>query len=333
MMPTGLKATAALRTFCFAFVLALTIFHPGRAKAAEPILISLSAQADVDGESVLLGQISQINGTDPEQVQALQSIVIGRAPLPGQSSFFHRSQVEMRLKQNDIAPATYQLTDAGPITVTRNDQIVSAEQIAEAVRQFIEKSAPWNPEQMQIRPIRYDQAHKLCVGELTLQVIPPKHTDWLGAVPFRVNMLINGRIVKKTSVPTYIEVWQDVVLAVKPLGRNQPITRDDLDLKKMNIARVPGDAMVQIDQVLGRRANRAIAVNSVLRSDQIDLPPLVRKGDVVQVLAESPALRITTQGVAQENGAMGEYIEVLNTGSKKRIHAQVVDAKMVRVTF
>jgi flagella basal body P-ring formation protein FlgA len=65
----------------------------------------------------------------------------------------------------------------------------------------------------------------------------------------------------------------------------------------------------------------------------VDLPPVVRKGDVVQVLAESAQLKITTQGVAQENGGVGQKIQVMNVASKKNVLARIIDAQTVKVDF
>ena len=71
----------------------------------------------------------------------------------------------------------------------------------------------------------------------------------------------------------------------------------------------------------------------MLRSDQMDLPPVIRRGDVVQVVAESDTLRITTQAVAQDSGGVGEMIRVMNARSRQNIHAEVVNGQTVRVTF
>jgi flagella basal body P-ring formation protein FlgA len=305
----------------------------GAASAAEPLQITLTPKAAVDEENILLGCIATIQGGEEGQAENLGRIDLGRSPLPGQSLTLYRNQVEARLKQNGIDPSQCRFVDAGPVKVIRNHAGVSDDDIRAAVEAYIQAHAPWKPDQMKIRTINYSQSHKLPPGRVGVQVVAPKHTDWLGAVPFQVRLLVDGQPVKRTTVSAYIEVWQEVVLAAKPLGRNQPITREDLTLQSMNMAGVPANAIVNIDQVIGRRANRAIAINSILRVDQVDLPPVVRKGDVVQVLAESAQLKITTQGVAQENGGVGQKIQVMNVASKKNVLARIIDAQTVKVDF
>jgi flagella basal body P-ring formation protein FlgA len=146
-------------------------------------------------------------------------------------------------------------------------------------------------------------------------------------------VVVNGQKAKRITVPTQIEVWSDVLLTTKPLGKYQPICRDDIQVKKMNLARVPANVIVRMDQVLGHRPNRNIAANCILRKDQIEMPPVVKRGDIVQVIAQTPMLKISIKGMAKQNGGKGERIKVVNLRSKKAIYAQVIDGQTVKVEF
>ncbi len=202
-----------------------------------------------------------------------------------------------------------------------------------AVKEFIMRHAPWKSDQLKITRMTFDQELGVTPGKIEFQVTAPKHTDWLGPIPFRVQILIDGRAAERVIVPATIEVWSDVVLAVKPLGKFQPIEADDITVKKMNLACVPANVVVRPDQVLGLRARHRIAANSVLRSDQIESPPVVMRGDVVRMVAESDVLRVAAKGMAKENGAVGERIRVMNLRSRKIIYAQVMDEQTVQVEF
>jgi flagella basal body P-ring formation protein FlgA len=70
-----------------------------------------------------------------------------------------------------------------------------------------------------------------------------------------------------------------------------------------------------------------------LRADNIELPPLVKRGDFVTIIAESENLKITTLGQVKKRGCIGERIPVVNLDSKKVLHALVVDANTVKVDF
>lgn len=218
-------------------------------------------------------------------------------------------------------------------TPKRPGQHIDPARVRSAVRQFIQRNAPWNPEQMHIKSIKYNHPLTVPAGRVTLDVSAPKHTDWIGGTPFTVQVMVQGQKVRRITVPVNIEVWSDVVVSAKPLGRYQPIAEDDLQVKKMNLARVPSNVVVRMDQALGRRTNRNIAAGCVLRIDQIESPPMVKRGDIVQVIAQSPILKISVKGMAKQNGGEGDRIKVINLRSKKAIYAQVIDAHTVKVDF
>ena len=211
--------------------------------------------------------------------------------------------------------------------------VVTPTAVNAAVKAFIMGHAPWKPDQLKITRLTFEQELTVPSGNIGFQVAAPKHTDWLGPIPFCVHILVDGREALRVHAPATIEVWSDVVLTVKPLGKYQPIEADDIIVKKMNLARVPANVVVRVGQVLGLRARHNIAANSVLRNDQIESPPVVRRGDVVQMIAESDVLKVAAKGMARESGAVGERIRVMNLQSKKVIYALVLNEQTVRVEF
>ncbi len=315
------------------FWVLMAVFCSIPASADTAAAIQLHAKVKVNDDTVLLGQIATIETQDPQLKAALESVQVGQAPLPGNSLYINPGQVELGLRKSNFEPKNFTLSAVGPVKVTRIHHTVSAKFIEDAIVAYIKGHAPWNADQLKIRPINYTQSHIVPSGRINLQIFPPKHTDWLGGVPFSVNILVAGQTVKKISVSTYIEVWQNVILAAKPLGRNQPITQSDIKTTSMNLTRVPANAILDPDQVIGRRANRSIAINSILRIDQVDLPPLIRRGDLVQVIAETKTVRVSTNAVARQDGKLGERIRLVNERSKKTLYGYVVDPQTVKVEF
>jgi flagella basal body P-ring formation protein FlgA len=220
-----------------------------------------------------------------------------------------------------------------PIKSAHADTVLAPAAVNAAVKAFIVRHAHWKPDQLKITRLTFNQELTVPPGKIGFQVSAPKHTDWLGPIPFRVQILVDGRVAGKVIAPATIEVWSDVVLTVKPLGKFQPIEADDILVKKMNLARVPANVIVRADQVLGLRAKHNIAANCALRSDQIESPPVVMRGDVVQMIAESAVVKVAAKGMAKENGAAGDRIRVMNLRSKRIIYALVLDKQTVQVEF
>jgi flagella basal body P-ring formation protein FlgA len=230
-------------------------------------------------------------------------------------------------------PAAVCAAAENPAASSTAETAVAPAAVNAAVKAFILHHAPWKPDQLKITRLTFDQELTLPAGKIGFRVTAPKHTDWLGPIPFRVAILVDGQETVKVVAPATIEVWSDVVVAVKPLGKYQPIEADDIVVKKMNLARVPANVIVKAEQAIGLRARHNIAANCVLRGDQIESPPVVVRGDMVQMIAESAVMKIAVKGMAKESGAVGERIRVMNLSSKKIVYAQVKDEQTVLVEF
>ncbi|MGA7965323.1 MAG: flagellar basal body P-ring formation chaperone FlgA, partial [Gammaproteobacteria bacterium] len=145
---------------------------------------------------------------------------------------------------------------------------------------------------------------------------------------------VDGRFQKRILVTADIDVMVEVVVAKRPLRRNKKITEDDIEMSLKNLAELPSNIILNPEEVLGKRAKINISPNKVLRPDLIEFPPLVKRGDVVVILAESSGLRITALGTVEEReGRRGERIKIENIDSKKSLYARVVDSKTVQVDF
>ncbi len=320
-----------LRWCCFCAAVLAAGFQ--QAQANQIADIRLLASASISGRFIFLGQISDIEAEDPDMARKLAKVRIDAAPRPGSAMLVPKSTIERRLRRHGLDPAQYRLAAAGPVKVMRRFSQVEPAEIRQAVKQYIDQNAPWDVDQMRVPVIRFNRPVMVPPGPVALKVSAPKHTDWLGAVPFAVRIMVGGQPAKKVTVPVNIEVWSNVVVTARPMGKFQPIDEDTIRVEKRDLAGVPKNAILDPLQVLGCRTNRNIAANSVLRSDQVELPRVVRRGDVVQVVAESPILKIAVKAMAKQNGAVGERIRVVNLRSKKIIYAQVLNEQTVKVDF
>jgi flagella basal body P-ring formation protein FlgA len=78
---------------------------------------------------------------------------------------------------------------------------------------------------------------------------------------------------------------------------------------------------------------RAVSAGRMLTWRDITRRPLVKKGDVVEVSANSGQLVVTMKALAMESGAQGDTVTVRNTVSLKNFAAVVVDENRVQVRF
>ena len=301
--------------------------------AADLTRISILPNVQIDGDDILLGKIAGIEGHDPLLTQKLSSIVVARAPLPGESRTLAIKTFKSRLKQNGINLSQLALHIPAKVVVTRNYIEISREKIRTLVSDYILKNIIKDNADGSIKDIEVADSLQLPKGRITFKVIPPRNRDLFGKIPFSVHFDVNGKFYKRVWATATVEVMAEVVITTKPVGRHKPITEDDIEMLKMDLAKLPSGVITDPEAVLGKRTKRAIGSKTVLRTDLVELPPLVKRGDVVVIIAESNGLKITALGEVKKKGRLGESIPVMNYDSKKILYGRVLDSSTVKVEF
>ena len=105
--------------------------------ASDLTRIRILEKIQVDDEKILLRDIAKIEGSDSLLIQKLSAIMVGRAPLPGNSRILDGGTIKTRLKQNGIDLAELILNIPPSIAVSRSFIEVSQEQIKGLVSEHI----------------------------------------------------------------------------------------------------------------------------------------------------------------------------------------------------
>jgi flagella basal body P-ring formation protein FlgA len=301
---------------------------------ADPLTtIRISDRVEIDSAEILLGHMATIEGSDVRFNQRLKNIVIGKAPLPGGSHRFDLNDLKKRIKQHHIDLATVIIQAPPQIVVTRSHIEIKKHEIENIVSEFIVQQTPPDNTTMRIKEIRIPGNVILPKGRITYNVTAPRKQKLMGRCPITVDFSVNGSVHKKVWTTAMIEVLGSVVVTRKPLGRHKPITEDDIEMQTLDLSNLPANVLTDREAVIGKRTKRAVGAQTPLRADSIELPPLVKRGDLVVIIAESENLKITTLGQVKKKGRRGERIPVVNLDSKKVLQARVVDANTVKVDF
>ena len=301
--------------------------------AAGGARIKVSPSTLLDGDSVYLGEIAAIDSRDPHLVERLKGIYIGRAPLPGNTFEFSAADLNRRLKQNGFDPDDLRLQIPPKIEIKRSLIVMSREKLKTLVADYITENLLIDLPEARIKDIRVAEEIELPDGRITYTVKPRRDAESMGVIQFNINFDVNGKFFKRVWAAATVEVFSDVVVTQKPVGRYKTLTEDDIEVQKLDLANLPSDVITDPDAVLGKRTKRAIGAQTVLRPNLVEFPPLVKRGDVVVIIAETEGLKVTALGEVRKKGRIGERIPVTNYDSKKIIYARVVNANTVKVEF
>jgi len=319
--------------FTIVMVLVLAIYPVQADPATGPISISIRDKVEIDSANVVLGQLARVTGADQALTRQLEEVMIGRAPLAGDSRTISRDYVLLRLRQAGHDPAHLTIEAPEKVTLSRRAVTISAADLEMMVRAYVTANPPFSGADMTITSVRIPGDVMLPTGDVQheIQYLPQSQAS--GTLPVNIFFSIDGNPVKRLLVTVNIMLMKDVPVTRRPIARYQMIQAEDLMMQTMDVADLPANAVFAFEDIKGQRARRTIGSRTVLRKDQLEFPPAVKKGDRVLIVAESGGLRITTTGEVKNPGKVGDRVKVENLDSNKTLFARVIDARTVQVEF
>ena len=289
-------------------------------------------KVDLDKKRIFLGDVARIQGGSGIANGRLSGLYLCQAPALGETRMIDAGMVIRRLKQKGIARAKYVLDFKRPVRVTRRCRLLDPERVRTETANYLRKELG-DIDEVKIVSIQVPKAVKLPRGNVSLVIKRPPGVTLRGKTALQAMVLVNGTMVRRIRVVADIRLFAEAVVVTRPLGRRQPVTRDLVALRKVEVTRCSKGFFRSLKQVLGMRSRSALPMDTILAPGMLEAVPVVKRGDVVKMIAESNGLRITTQGICREAGAPGQRIRVTNAKSRKDVFAEVVDATTVRVSF
>ncbi len=195
-----------------------------------------------------------------------------------------------------------------------------------------QKQLPWPAEDLVLVRFVAEPEH-LRVPEGTREIVRLTQPLHPGPNTLLVDYVYQGRLLKRVRLLGSLEVMLPVLVLKRPLPRHALISRADVSLERRPLTRLPKDVVLHVKDVLGLRTRMSLRAGSVLRSSVLEIPPVVKRGSLVRIVAQGENFVVTAVGEARQDGRPGEIIRVRNLASKREVFARVVDEKTVKVTF
>lgn len=111
-----------------------------------------------------------------------------------------------------------------------------------------------------------------------------------------------------------------VLVLARDVPRGGVITDGDLAWQAANPSR-PVRNGVDPDAAVGMEARRLLKAGQPLQAADLKAAAVIRKGDPVTLIYATAGVKLTVDGVAQNEAAKGEAVRVLNSYSRRTIEA------------
>ncbi len=111
-------------------------------------------------------------------------------------------------------------------------------------------------------------------------------------------------------LPARVKVIANYLVVNRPVRPGQIIGPDDIRLEQGDLAAQPDGTLTDPTQAVGHHARIAIGTGNTLRNDMLRLPPAVRQGETVKVVAVGSGFSISNEGRALNRAGTGEAVRV-----------------------
>jgi len=309
------------RVAAFAGALILAGAGSAVAQTARP---ALRASVTVPGDLVRIGDLVANAGP-------VANVAIFRAPDLGTSGAVSTDRIV-----DAIRP--YQLIDIdtgglAEVTVARASRAITltevSDRIADALSRQFHLGEPHHIGLTFDRPLRTFQVEAEAAGELQVLALnyDPRTNRFDVTLDLPSSPLLHRQPPRFTG--TAIETV-DVIAVERPVERGAVLQA--ADLTTLRRPKAQGGGIVEPAAAIGLAARHPLRPGQPLLATDLMKPEVVARNETVTLIYQAPGLMLTLRGQAQDAGALGDTIGVLNVQTKRVVQGVISGPGKVTVT-
>ncbi len=295
----------------------------GLARASEAGRITVRRAAVVSGPTITLGDLATLEGG----AVALADVDLGPAPSTGAPRRLEGETILRRLEAAGMDASATRYVIPATVRVERESQEVSVEAIRTAVLNVASDALPAGET---VRDLDIAGPVRIPAGDYEARVSTPSQGR-PGRRRFDVQLVHGGDVLATVPVTVRTEARGTVVVTRQAVARGTVLSPNDVAVVERNQRDVPDDAVTTPEEAVGMATKVPLAAEAPLPRTALTAPVVVKKGDLVTMLVETKAMRLTVAGEALEGGAVGDGIKVMNRSSKQTVAGKVVEHGVVLV--
>lgn len=216
---------------------------------------------------------------------------------------------------------------------SQNYQSITEDQLREVFTQFLCRRLGKVKSDVVVSKFKVSGNRPVASGKISIQLFQKNSKRLEGYVKLVAVISVDGVARNKVKLSGWADVFESIVCAARNLKRKEIIKADDVYLARRNISHVSANYLTDISEVTGLMAKHSIKADTSIKAWMLEKSPVVDKGDLVTILAESNGLRITVPGRVLMKGFAGELVKVQNLMSKRKIYAKIINPSTVMVDF
>jgi len=300
---------------CFsaaALTLAVAFAHPAVAQNAMP---ALRASATVTGDIVRIGDLIENAGP-------VADVPIFRAPDLGTRGVVTTESVVAAIRPHQLVGIdTRGLSE---VVVTRASRAITPREISARIARALEGQYGLGDAASILvnfdREVRTLNVEPNATGDLEVLALAydPRTSrfDVTFDLPSSAALRQQSTRFSGTAVATV-----NAVTLQRPYAHGEVLKISDLTTQRR--PKSEGPVITDVNAVVGLAARHELRAGQPLHEADLMKPVIVQRGESVTIVYEAPGLSLTLRGQAQDAGALGDTISILNVQSKRVVQGIV----------
>jgi flagella basal body P-ring formation protein FlgA len=132
----------------------------------------------------------------------------------------------------------------------------------------------------------------------------------------RVTFIKQKKVLTDALLTAKIRAFKEVVVAVRSLRIRDKVGPGDVRIERMELRDINAPLFTSLSDVIGMRVRRPIRAGAFVKRSYIDPETLMRRGEMIVVVADNGILRIRTKARALKDGYPGSVVEARTVGGK-----------------
>ena len=202
--------------------------------------------------------------------------------------------------------------------------------IVQVSRQFLDAnidSAQYS--RVNIKMGRLDPRLRLTECEIPLTATLAAGSRFAGKTT--VHISCNGSVPWTAYLSAQINLYANVIKTAQPLSIGHILQKSDLVKSEENLSQLKYGFFTDSQSLIGKQLKRRLPQNRVIKANYVKSATLVKRGELVSIIAQNSGYSVKMTGTAMMNGARGDRIRVKNLSSKRIIEGIVKESGVVSI--
>lgn len=307
---------------------------------ASGAIIVLKDSVEVSTAVVQLGQVAEIHEVDEALAAKLAGVTLFPAPAAGRSKAVDFETIRGRLASQGFNLTELEFSGSSLVTVggarfsdasktatstaaNELSQKHADEMVAGAVRAYLKDKSP-SLGNFSIEPKLTPKQVALLSASASARVeVSGGNEPWTGHQTFRAGFYDRPGHSVALLIECRVAPLPQVLVASANLPKGHVVGPDDISWKQQPTAKAAEVFLDREELVIGQETKRNLRAGEPIAAVDVRGVPLVRRGDIVTVIARSRGIVVRTDAKALADGSLGQPIKLVSLDGRRELTARV----------